>query len=71
MLIYYSRRQTGISNDCNFVIFLVVTVHVSHPYKRVDHTFIIIFLIFMLYVDAVIVIGLYTAETSCDKVDVL
>ena len=27
-----------ISNDCNFVIFLVISVHVSHPCRMVDQT---------------------------------
>ena len=47
-------------NDYNFVIFLVVMVHVSHPYKRVDHTyaFIIIFLVFILMCRAVIVFNI-------------
>ena len=49
-----------ISNDCKFVIFLVVIVHVSHPYKRVDHTyaFIILFLVFILMYRAVLVVNI-------------
>ena len=49
-------RYAHISNDCNFVIFLVVIVHVSHPYKSVDHTyaFIIRFLVFIVVCRAVI-----------------
>ena len=35
---FHHLRYAHISNDCNFVIFLVVIVQVSHPYKSVDHT---------------------------------
>ena len=54
--IFIIFRYAHISNDCNFVIFLVVIVHVSHPYKSVDHTyaFIIRFLVFILMCRAVI-----------------
>ena len=50
----------SISNDCIFFIFLVVIVHVLHPYKSVDHTyaFIILFLVFILMCRAVIVFNI-------------
>ena len=58
--IFIIFRYAQISNDCNFVIFLVVIVHVSHPYKSVDHTyaFIIRFLVFILMCLAVIVFNI-------------
>ena len=36
--IFIIFRYAHISNDCNFVIFLVVIVHVSHPYKSANRT---------------------------------
>ena len=60
VFVSHSRPFCDISNDCNFVIFLVVIVHVSHPYKSVDHTyaFIIIFLVFIRMCGAVIVFNI-------------
>ena len=47
--IFIIFRYAHISNECNFVIFLVVIVHVSHPYKSVDHTYVCIFVFSYLF----------------------
>ena len=51
-------RYAHISNVCNLVIYVVVIVHDSHPYKMVDHTyaFMILFFVFILMCRAVIVL---------------
>ena len=60
--IFIIFRYAHISNDCNFVIFLVVIVHVSHPYESVAHTksyaFIILFLVFIIMSRAAIVFNI-------------
>ena len=55
---FHHLRYAHISSDCNFVIFLVVIVHVSHSYKSVDHTnaFIIRFLVFIFMCRAIIIL---------------
>ena len=58
--IFVIFRHANISSGCNFVIFLMVILHVSRPYKSVDHTyaFLIRFLVYILMCRAVIVFNI-------------